>query len=53
MFLSVGYATCHWCYVREERFDDEAAAVLDARFVPAKPDRESRSDLDRVRITPT
>ncbi|MEM7496799.1 MAG: DUF255 domain-containing protein [Pseudomonadota bacterium] len=55
VFLSVGYATCHWCHVMEEEsFDDEeVAAVLNARFVPVKLDREERPDLDQIYITAT
>ncbi|GMG82888.1 thioredoxin domain-containing protein [Paralimibaculum aggregatum] len=55
IFLSVGYATCHWCHVMEEEsFDDEEiAAVLNARFVPVKLDREARPDLDQIYITAT
>jgi hypothetical protein len=35
IFLSIGYATCHWCHVMEkESFeDDEAARLLNARYV--------------------
>ncbi|MEM6944833.1 MAG: thioredoxin domain-containing protein, partial [Pseudomonadota bacterium] len=55
IFLSVGYATCHWCHVMEEEsFDDVAvAAVLNAGFVPVKLDREERPDLDHIYITAT
>jgi hypothetical protein len=50
IFLSIGYATCHWCHVMEhESFEDAAIArVLNARFVPIKVDREERPDVDRV-----
>ena len=50
IFLSIGYAACHWCHVMErESFEDEAtAAFLNARFVPIKVDREERPDLDQV-----
>ncbi len=55
VFLSVGYATCHWCHVMEEEsFDNElVAALLNARFVPVKLDREQRPDLDQIYITAT
>ena len=48
IFLSIGYAACHWCHVMErESFEDEAtAAVLNASFIPIKVDREERPDLD-------
>ena len=50
IFLSVGYAACHWCHVMErESFEDEkTAAILNAGFVSIKVDREERPDLDAV-----
>ena len=50
MFLSIGYAACHWCHVMErESFEDEAtAAYLNERFIAIKVDREERPDLDQV-----
>ncbi|MBS1766134.1 MAG: thioredoxin domain-containing protein [Acidobacteria bacterium] len=48
IFLSIGYAACHWCHVMErESFEHEAVAqVLNAHFVCVKVDREERPDLD-------
>src|SRR5512144_2443413 len=53
IFLSIGYAACHWCHVMErESFEDEAtAAFLNARFVAIKVDREERPDLDQIYIS--
>ena len=50
IFLSIGYAACHWCHVMErESFEDEAtASFLNNHFVPIKVDREERPDLDQV-----
>jgi uncharacterized protein len=50
IFLSIGYAACHWCHVmeRESFEDEETAAVLNARFISIKVDREERPDLDAV-----
>jgi|APHM01.1.fsa_nt_gi Highly conserved protein containing a thioredoxin domain len=50
IFLSVGYAACHWCHVMaEESFeDDTVASILNDSFVPIKVDREERPDLDRI-----
>jgi uncharacterized protein YyaL (SSP411 family) len=50
VFLSVGYATCHWCHVMEEEsFEDlEIAGFLNENFVPIKVDREERPDVDAV-----
>ncbi|WP_417750567.1 thioredoxin domain-containing protein [Salinibaculum rarum] len=50
IFLSIGYAACHWCHVMaEESFEDEAVAeVLNEHFVPVKVDREERPDVDSI-----
>ena len=50
IFLSIGYATCHWCHVMaHESFEDEAAAaLLNEHFVAIKVDREERPDVDKV-----
>ena len=50
IFLSIGYAACHWCHVMErESFEDEAtAAELKRDFVAIKVDREERPDLDQL-----
>lgn len=50
VFLSIGYATCHWCHVmKRESFEDEAvAAFLNEHFISIKVDREERPDVDHV-----
>ncbi len=50
IFLSIGYAACHWCHVMErESFEHEATArYLNDHFVSIKVDREERPDLDQV-----
>jgi uncharacterized protein len=50
LFLSVGYASCHWCHVMaHESFEDEQVAdVLNSHFVSIKVDREERPDVDSV-----
>ena len=50
IFLSIGYAACHWCHVMErESFEDEPTATyLNDHFVAIKVDREERPDLDQV-----
>ncbi len=55
VFLSVGYAACHWCHVMaHESFEDPATAeLINARFVPVKVDREERPDVDAVYMTAT
>lgn len=55
IFLSVGYASCHWCHVMEdESFENEAiAAFLNQHFVAIKVDRERRPDLDEQFILVT
>ena len=48
IFLSIGYASCHWCHVMEKECfeDEEVAKLLNAAFVCIKVDREERPDLD-------
>ena len=50
IFLSIGYAACHWCHVMEhESFEDsQTAGLLNQYFVPIKVDREERTDLDSI-----
>ena len=53
IFLSIGYATCHWCHVMEhESFeDDEVAALMNEAFINIKVDREERPDIDGIYMT--
>jgi hypothetical protein len=53
IFLSIGYAACHWCHVMEhESFEDPAtAAIMNEYFVSIKVDREERPDLDQIYMT--
>ncbi|MBK6910754.1 MAG: thioredoxin domain-containing protein [bacterium] len=48
VFLSVGYAACHWCHVMaHESFEnEEIAAYLNEHFIAVKVDREERPDVD-------
>jgi uncharacterized protein YyaL (SSP411 family) len=48
IFLSIGYATCHWCHVMEEEsFEDlEVAEILNKNFISIKVDREVLPDVD-------
>lgn len=50
IFLSIGYAACHWCHVMEaESFQSETIAErLNQHFVPIKVDREERPDIDQI-----
>jgi uncharacterized protein YyaL (SSP411 family) len=50
IFLSIGYAACHWCHVMErESFENEqTAALMNQHFVSIKVDREERPDLDSI-----
>lgn len=52
IFLSIGYASCHWCHVMaEESFDDEEVAeLLNRSFVCVKVDREERPDVDAAYV---
>ncbi|HSW46844.1 MAG TPA: thioredoxin domain-containing protein [Phycisphaerae bacterium] len=55
IFLSIGYAACHWCHVMErESFENEdIAVILDEHFVAIKVDREERPDLDDLYMSAT
>ncbi len=50
IFLSIGYAACHWCHVmaHESFSDPKIAALMNAHFVNIKVDREERPDLDAL-----
>ena len=50
IFLSVGYSSCYWCHVMErECFENaEIAALMNAKFVCVKVDREERPDVDQI-----
>ncbi|MCS7247219.1 MAG: thioredoxin domain-containing protein [Anaerolineales bacterium] len=50
IFLSIGYASCHWCHVMaHESFEDEKVAeYLNQHFVSIKVDREERPDVDSI-----
>src|SRR2546430_671250 len=53
IFLSVGYSTCYWCHVMERQsFENEAiAALMNAKFINIKVDREERPDVDQLYMT--
>ncbi|WP_427133276.1 thioredoxin domain-containing protein [Pseudarthrobacter sp. S9] len=55
VFLSIGYAACHWCHVMaHESFEDQDTAdYLNANFVAVKVDREERPDVDAVYMAAT
>jgi uncharacterized protein YyaL (SSP411 family) len=55
IFLSIGYAACHWCHVMaHESFEDnEVAAFMNEHFVNIKVDREERPDLDSIYMQAT
>lgn len=50
IFLSIGYAACHWCHVMaHESFEDpDTAALMNEHFINIKVDREERPDLDSI-----
>ena len=50
IFLSVGYASCHWCHVmaHESFEDDKIAKIMNDKFINIKVDREERPDLDSI-----
>ncbi|MEX0719907.1 MAG: thioredoxin domain-containing protein [Balneolaceae bacterium] len=53
VFLSIGYATCHWCHVMaHESFEDPAIAdLMNEAFINIKVDREERPDIDSTYMT--
>lgn len=53
IFISIGYATCHWCHVMEhESFEDiEIAKFINQHFIAIKIDRERRSAIDSYYMT--
>ncbi len=55
IFLSIGYAACHWCHVmaHESFEDEETAAFMNEHFVNIKVDREERPDLDSIYMQAT
>ena len=50
VFLSIGYAGCHWCHVmaRESFENERIARILNRDYVAVKVDREERPDVDAV-----
>jgi uncharacterized protein YyaL (SSP411 family) len=52
VFLSVGYASCHWCHVlqRESFAQGELAMFINANFVPVLVDREELPDVDATYV---
>ena len=50
IFLSIGYASCHWCHVMaHESFENfETAKIMNEKFINIKVDREERPDLDFI-----
>ena len=50
IFLSIGYAACHWCHVMEEESfsNEDIAQDLNENFVCIKVDREERPDIDKT-----
>ncbi|CDZ81198.1 Thioredoxin-related protein [Candidatus Rubidus massiliensis] len=50
IFLSIGYATCHWCHVMEEESfeNEEVADLLNDAFINIKIDREEQPEVDSI-----
>lgn len=50
IFLSIGYATCHWCHVMEkESFENvKLAQLLNETFINIKIDREELPEIDNL-----
>ncbi len=50
VFVSIGYAACHWCHVMaHESFENaEIAKLMNQLFINVKVDREERPDVDTI-----
>ncbi len=50
IFLSIGYATCHWCHVMEQESfaNPQIAKLLNDAFVNIKVDREELPQVDGI-----
>ncbi|MBA3461635.1 MAG: thioredoxin domain-containing protein [Deltaproteobacteria bacterium] len=50
VFVSIGYAACHWCHVMaHESFEHSPTATLmNELFINVKVDREERPDVDAI-----
>ncbi|MGN6106719.1 MAG: thioredoxin domain-containing protein, partial [Kofleriaceae bacterium] len=50
VFVSIGYAACHWCHVMAHESFEHAptAELMNERFVNVKVDREERPDVDAI-----
>jgi uncharacterized protein YyaL (SSP411 family) len=48
LFISIGYATCHWCHVMaNDTFSNtDVAEYMNENFICIKVDREQRPDID-------
>jgi uncharacterized protein YyaL (SSP411 family) len=53
IFLSIGYAACHWCHVmaHESFMDPHIALLLNEHFIAINVDREERPDVDDLYMT--
>lgn len=52
VFVSIGYASCHWCHVmaRESFSDPAIASYLNEHVVAVKVDREEHPDVDATML---
>src|SRR5688500_6130548 len=50
VFVSIGYAACHWCHVMaHESFENpQIAQLMNQLFINVKVDREERPDVDAI-----
>ncbi|HUX82307.1 MAG TPA: DUF255 domain-containing protein, partial [Halothiobacillus sp.] len=48
LFISIGYASCHWCHVMaQQSFESAAVArVLNQSFIAVKVDRQQNPEID-------
>ena len=50
LFLSIGYASCHWCHVMaHESFESpDIASLMNELFINIKVDREEMPEVDAI-----
>ncbi len=48
LFVSIGYATCHWCHVMAQEVfsNSDIATYLNQHFICIKVDKEQRPEID-------
>ena len=50
VLVSIGYSTCHWCHVMEEKnfSDNSVASIMNEKYINIKVDREEMPAVDSL-----